>query len=93
MTLRIFGVHDEKSGIFAHPFFCLATGQALRMFEDWVKGDTPLSKHPADYKLYELGTFDDNSAEFSGIVPPRYLATGSDFVVPVDAPKLSVSRA
>lgn len=90
MTLQAFAVFDEKAGVFAHPFFALAVGQALRTFQDWCRDpNTPLSRHPADYKLYRIGRFEDTSGEFSPEAP-NFLAVGGD---DNSTPDLKVSRA
>ena len=63
MKQMIFSVFDEKAKAFANPFFIPNKGQAVRSFGDAVSdGNTMLSKHPGDYQLYEIGTFDESSA-------------------------------
>ena len=42
-----------------------ATGQAMRAFEDTVNDvTTQFGKHPEDFTLFEIGTFDDQTCTF-----------------------------
>ncbi|AXH77791.1 MAG: nonstructural protein [Microviridae sp.] len=80
MKIKMYCVFDRKSCAYMHPFFQMATGQALRTFGDTVKDkSTPIGKHPDDYALYYNGTFDDESGEIEAVVP-EFVANGSDFV-------------
>lgn len=82
MIQKVFGVRDGKAMAFLQPFFSASVGAAVRAFSDAVNedGKSPLTKHPEDYILYELATFDDNSGEFFSTVPIKMLGAGVDFV-------------
>lgn len=81
MILLAFSVLDEKSGAFGHPFFVSAVGIATRMFGDWVnRKDTPLNGHPEDYRLYQIGTFDDSTAELVAKSTPSFVGHALDYV-------------
>ena len=70
MKLKLFACHDSKAGAFMQPFFFQATGQAIRAFSDTVNDPkTQLNRHPADFTLFELGTFDDQTGEVETIKP------------------------
>ena len=46
-------------------FFLTADGEACRMFQDMVaNAETPYGKHPADFTLMRLGTWDDQTGEY-----------------------------
>jgi hypothetical protein len=80
MILLAFSVLDEKATLYAHPFFCAAPGQAVRYFTDWARDkEGPIGKHPEDYKLYRIGSFDDQSGIF---LPqnPEPIAYGTEVV-------------
>lgn len=80
MKLEAFAVRDEKAVGFAHPFFVMARGQAVRMFGDWCQDkNTPLGKHPEDYRLYHVGSFDDESGQFVNQPIPEAVSHGSDW--------------
>lgn len=84
MTLKVFAVRDMKALAFLQPFFSNSTGSALRAFGDAVADkNCPFSKHPEDYVLYEIGTYDDNSAELTSVSPVKMMACATDFVAVV----------
>lgn len=48
------------------PFYMNSTGAAARAFEDSVNDSShAFNKHPADYTLFEIGTFNDQNAEIT----------------------------
>ncbi len=60
MNHRIFVVFDSKAAAYLPPFFMPEAGQAVRVFSDMVNDPThAFGKHPEDYTLFEIGTFDD----------------------------------
>jgi len=80
MKLQVFGVFDQKVGAYGHPFFGVAIGQALRQFGDWVQdSNTPLHRHPEDYRLFHVGTFDDQTGELEAF-RPVFLSEAVEFV-------------
>ena len=61
----IFTVHDVKAETFMPPFFVPSKGLAIRAFEDCINSDDHhFGKHPADYTLFFLGSFDTDSGSF-----------------------------
>lgn len=77
MKLLAFSVYDVKVSGYAHPFFCSAAGEAARLFGDWVnEGKTPLSKHPEDYRLYQVGSFDMDSGAMASLDVPVLVVAG-----------------
>lgn len=80
MRLIGFAVRDLKMAAFMPPFFCVAVGQAMRSFGDQVgTPGSPLAKHPEDYQLYEVGSFDDAEGVLEGGLP-RLVCSATDFV-------------
>lgn len=80
MKKRIYAVRDEKAECFGNPFYMGNDGEALRAFSDGVKDSkSALAAHPADYRLYRLGEFDDCSGDIVGLSTPHFLAVASDF--------------
>lgn len=62
MKLHMFTVFDVKAKAYLPPFFLPQVGQAVRSFGDAI--DDPahaFAKHPEDYTLFLVGTFDDAS--------------------------------
>lgn len=91
--MKVFSVYDLKSESFEAPFFSPAVGAAVRMFADAVNDpQTRLAKHPADYQLFEVASYDDAVGVFSNIIPAKLLGQGSDFVVRVPAQSAALPR-
>lgn len=79
---RIVAVRDIQIEEYLRPFTVPAIGGATRSFTDEVNRtapDNPMSQHPADYHLFELGTFDTQTGEIFPLpTPPRLLLRGED---------------
>ncbi len=76
----VFSINDSKAGAFFPPFFFHSEGMAKRAFSDSVNDvEHAIGRHPADYTLFRLGVFDDNSGK---IVPqtPLSLGNGVEFI-------------
>lgn len=81
MTQKVFAVFDLKALAYMQPFFSVNAGSAMRAFGDAVKkGDSPISLHPEDYQLFEVGLWDDVAGVMSGLLPVKLLCIASDFV-------------
>ena len=65
MRLVLFTVHDSKTEAFIQPYYALTVAAGLRMFETAANDDNQnFHRHAGDYTLFELGTFDQDSAKF-----------------------------
>lgn len=77
--LVMVAVRDRAVDAFMRPFAVPTIGSALRSFQDEVNRtaeDNPMYKHPDDYDLFQLGTWDDNKGEFVNDL--KQLALGRD---------------
>ncbi len=64
MLLRAFTVYDSKVEAYLRPFFMQTASEAIRAFRDTVNdGQSAFSKHPEDYTLFDIGTFDETTGE------------------------------
>jgi len=62
MIHKIYSIFDSKAEAYSLPFYYQHEGQALRTFSDWVNDpNTPYGKHPEDYTMFEIGTYDENN--------------------------------
>lgn len=60
MQERMFAIFDIKANAFGRPYFAKTVGLGERMFMDAVnQPDSELRRHPFDFVLYEVGSFDD----------------------------------
>lgn len=81
MLSKVYTVFDSKTGAYMQPFFMAAKGAAIRAFSDLVNDSQhTFGKHPEDYVLFEIGTYDDLSAELVSYSSPQSLGVGVEFV-------------
>lgn len=81
MKLLVFSIFDDKAGCYMPPFFSSAVGQAVRSFGDLVNNkETMVGMHPEDFRLFQLGDFDDGDGRLSSLDVTRLVAVGLDFV-------------
>lgn len=83
MQLIVMSVFDAASSAYGRPIFVHSIGSAVRSFGDEIRRDSPdneMFRHPGDFSLWRIGSFDDNSGELCGEVPNR-VALGSDYSV------------
>lgn len=60
MMLRAYTIHDVKGLIFHTPWFQHNDALAQRVFGDLANNpDTAIGRHPADFRLYFIGYYDD----------------------------------
>jgi len=80
MKHLLFTVHDVKAEIFLPPFFVPTIGIATRAFKDCVNSaEHVFGKHPADYTLFSLGSFDDQDATIDW-ESKKSLGNGVEFI-------------
>lgn len=80
LLLGMYAVNDEKAKAFFNPFVARQKAEAHRSFGDSIKDPAGnLGKHPGDFALYQLGTFDPVTGEIEGFSKPELVCRGSDF--------------
>lgn len=83
MLQKLFAIYDSKAESFTNPVYLNSTGLAVRTFSDSVQDpESQFAKHPADYTLFELGTYDDQTAEFKLLPTPKSLFIAIEFITP-----------
>lgn len=81
MIKSVFSVYDTKGEIYLNPFLMSTKGEALRGFSDLVNDpSTMFAKHPEDYVLFQLGTFDDSIGSYVSFNAPTSLGVAIEFV-------------
>lgn len=81
MKTHVFSVLDSKVGTFAQPWFSPTVASGLRAFTEAAQdGNSMLAKHPGDFTLYLLGTFDDETGIFQADKPSA-LGTAASMIV------------
>ncbi len=82
MKHRIFSIFDVKAQAYLPPFCLGETGMAVRVFSDCVNSsDHQFGKHPGDYTLFELGSFDDSVCVVSCTPSALKVVNGLEVVV------------
>lgn len=80
MIIKAFSLLDMKTGMFNTPFFMAHTGQAIRACMDLGQDmNTTVGRHPADFMLCEVGTFDDQTGQLLALNPLQ-LGTVASFL-------------
>lgn len=70
MKTHVFSVLDSKVGSYAQPWFSPTIASGIRAFTEAATDPASmLAKHPGDFTLYLLGTFDDETGVFQGDKP------------------------
>lgn len=77
--MKIYAIKDNAIEAYGQPIFVRAQGQAVRSFTDECKNtESQLHKHPADYDLYYIGEYDDETGRITPAEPER-VARAIDF--------------
>lgn len=65
MRLNIYTIYDIKAEAYLTPFFSPNKGLALRMFmQAGAEPTSNVHQFPADFTLFELGSFEQDTAKF-----------------------------
>ncbi len=72
MKKQMYSVYDLKSEFYQAPFPFHNDEDAQRgLASVFANPDSMIAKYPEDYRLFHLGTLDDNSGELIPQNPPR----------------------
>lgn len=81
MILNAYCIYDLKACVYHPPFYFHTDAAAARALSDTVNdSSTNISRHPADYVLYRVGTFDDASGRLEPLSPRHHVADANAFV-------------
>lgn len=57
--MRIYTIYDTKAEQYGNPVYCRTDAEARRQFGVVARDEnTEIGKHPEDFLLYRIGTFD-----------------------------------
>jgi len=83
MLQQIFTIYDSKIEAYLQPFFMPTKGAAIRAVTDTLASpDHIFAKHPEDYTLFHLGSYEDGKSTFEIRGTPQSLAVLSELVNP-----------
>jgi len=65
MKIRIYSIYDKAAQYYNRPFYAHNDAVALRSFRALrLDYESEIHRHPEDFSLFYLGTFDDSSGLF-----------------------------
>lgn len=76
MIQLVVAVRDAAADVFGRPYFVPTAAMAIRSFSDEVNresDDNPLAKHPSDFGLYEIGSYDEDVGHLTSLDVPKLL--------------------
>lgn len=80
MKYYVIATRDIVADLYGAPMYVPSIGQAVRSFGDECQRQDPnnmMAKHPADFELYQLGTYDDHTGEFAN--DKKQIAVGANY--------------
>lgn len=99
MLLKAYSIYDVKALQYHSPWFQHTDGLAVRALMDIVnEPGNNISRHPRDYTLYEVGTWDDTAGVFTPLTPARFVSDAVSLVraqpeaLPLDPPALKAAE-
>ena len=84
MKMVIVTILDTAAGAYGRPAFVASEGVAIRQFQDEVNresDDNQLYRHPDDFQLFYLGTFDDNTGAMDLLASPKLISRAKDVMI------------
>lgn len=83
MKVKVFAIYDSKAECYGPAIQMRSTGEALRAFADLANDDrTETGKHPEDFTLFEIATYDNEKAVFQNYTTPNSLAVAIELKRP-----------
>jgi len=81
---KMFAIFDSKISSFIEaPMMMISNGQAIRGWETACNDPkSDFYKHPEDFTLFELGTYDESSGKFDSLPTPVSLGLASQYKKP-----------
>lgn len=79
----LFVIKDRAVDSYNMPFAQGSSAEAVRNFKDQVNDDpktNSIAKHPDDYDLYLIGTYDPDTGTINPEQHPQLVARGKDLV-------------
>lgn len=81
MKLNAYSIYDRKALQYHPPFFQSTDGSAVRAVSDLVNdGNTTIGRHPADYVLFCVGSYNDQLGLMLAETPLRHVIDAAALV-------------
>jgi len=80
MKHMMFVIYDSKADAYMQPWFLTTEPMAARVFSDLINDpESNAGRHPEDYTLFNIGNFNDQTAEINWNAPVT-LGNGIQFI-------------
>lgn len=74
MKKKIYSIYDVKADFFQPPVCFVDDDDCKRnLLAIFRNPETPLCQHADDFRVFDLGVFDDNSGELIVEFPPKFV--------------------
>lgn len=99
MINHAYTIYDRKALVYSPPFFAVADGAAVRMFQDLVSDTgTQVGRHPGDFVLYRCGGYDSASGQLLPVTALEHIVDAMALVpreqpLPFDAQPMAPAGA
>lgn len=92
MKVNVYSIYDRKAVTYGLPFFQPTDGSAIRSVQEIANDmNTTVGRHPTDFALFCIGTYDDQLGLMQPEVPLRHVIDAAALVqlqepLPFDQP-------
>lgn len=81
MLFSVFSIYDSGISTWLPPLYSRNKGEMLRQFTDATNdSQSKLYKYPGDFTLFEIGTWNDDTCEFSLHKVPYKIGVAIEFL-------------
>ena len=81
MKQKVFAVYDSKAEVYTPPFYMVKTPEAIRAFAYQVnQPGNDFNRFPADYTLFEIGAFDNETGLLTPLGTPKSLGLAQEYI-------------
>jgi len=80
MILKVFGIYDSKAEAYLSPFMMKSKGEAIRAIQNHIEDkEHNFHKYAEDFTLFELGSWDDQTAKYELHSTPKSMGVFIEF--------------
>lgn len=78
---QIYVIYDSAAEAYMSPWFIDKDQQAIREFGDVVRNpETPFAKHPDDYTLFKIGSYNEHTGKLTSLETPVSLGVAVEYI-------------
>lgn len=82
--MNVYSIRDNTAEYFGAPFIARNQGEAVRSFtgavNDTRNPDNLMAKHPSEYALYLVGTWDETTGRIIAADAVTFVGSGTDYL-------------